>query len=304
MTSANNNNKRNKKRKHSTSSNNNNKTHDNKNDSSSLAEVAAVIKSKNNTTSTTSITTTVTTKTTTTTSTSTKTKKGNKQMKNTLNKNKITPNKRKVTSKHTKAKNKKNNNKSSVDNNNQQIIVLEKGKIIECEITSNNNQGINVKIIKPSSLHALNIEAYIDGLEISDDIKILQNLKECYKIGSTIKAKVITKYQYYPNKQQPLDLSILRIEEEEYGYYYDTLSSNNDDDMSGSIVIGRINRHVKSLAPLPSLMINIRSKNSMVRCCITELMYNPWKDMPLGTYAFDPSNTMDENNNENENDYG
>merc|ERR1712151_1255395 len=206
-----------------------------------------------------------------------------------------TPNKRNVTTKHT-TKN-KNTNKQ------QQIIVLEKGKIIECKITSisNNNKGMHVKIIKPSSLHTQNIQGYIDGLEISDDIKILQNLKEYYKIGSIIKAKVITKYQYSPNNKSSnknkVDLSILRIEEEEYGYYYDTVSNNND--VSGSIVIGRINRHIESILA-PSLMIDIRKKNCMVRCCITELMYNPWKDMPLGSFIFHNDN----NNEGKEHDYG
>ena len=75
--------------------------------------------------------------------------------------------------------------------------------------------------------------------------------------------------------------------------------------VKGDLVVGRINRSVKSVVS-PSLMLDLRGY--IGRCCITELdEQDEWKNMPLGnnigkqsTKTYDNDNDgMIQNNDEN-----
>jgi len=183
-------------------------------------------------------------------------------------KNKPHPSKKNIAANIYKLSNKQTPNKKSIQSkkkiNTKIKQNLEKGTKVECQITSIKPTGLQVKITKPILFK--NTKGYIDGLEISDDITQIRSPE--YKIGMHVKAKVID--------PKDVRLSILKLLEESDGVYYDM------DINIGDVVIGRINRSVN--VDGPCLMLDIRKRDSMVRCCITELMYDPWRDMPLGTY--------------------
>lgn len=139
------------------------------------------------------------------------------------------------------------------------------------------------------------VMGFISGLELSRDVKLLNNLESNVPLGAVIEC-IVVKLQAKRASEDPfLLLSVLACESN---------STHVPKPSSGDLVIGRIN---KSLDPVlaPSLMLDLRQGKG--RCCITELEEpDEWENMPLGQkkkekdMTKDDSDTVDEEENVNE----
>ncbi|KAL3938362.1 MAG: hypothetical protein SGBAC_006712 [Bacillariaceae sp.] len=140
-----------------------------------------------------------------------------------------------------------------------------------------NNKGLYVDV---SPL----IKGFIPGLEVTKNIKILNNLSSQVFIGSKIECSVLDQTQWEENKaknsnqntktatkSKPLLFSVLAEE----------ANSEVTKPTRGDLIIGRIQRRLKQ-AQSPALMIALRG-GFAGRCCITELEENDdWANMPIG----------------------
>jgi len=113
-----------------------------------------------------------------------------------------------------------------------------------------------------------NITGFISGLELSRDVKLLNDMQSNIPLGAVIECLVI-KLQTKRNSEDPfLLLSVLACESN---------SAVIPKHSKGDLVIGRINR---SLDPVlaPSIMLNLRG--GIGRCCVTELDEpDEWENM-------------------------
>jgi len=122
----------------------------------------------------------------------------------------------------------------------------------------------------------------IPSLEVSTDIKILQNLEKYYPIGKVLQVSITDKLisnndddEEDENETTTLLLSILNLKEKNIP-------------KMGDVVIGRINRKLMNSIPT-SILIEIRNlintPRFYVRCCITELMdCDDWINEPIGKF--------------------
>ena len=144
------------------------------------------------------------------------------------------------------------------------------------------NQGLWLQL-SPS------VSAQIPGLELSEDVNVLNNLARHFPLGSRLDCVVVdrsvwektrSKYHgHHPNKKDadqkaagvPL-LSLLGCSTE---------TANPTKPRRGDLVVGRIDRSLPSAAA-PALMLDLRG-GYVGRCCITELEeVDEWTNFPLG----------------------
>jgi len=113
--------------------------------------------------------------------------------------------------------------------------------------------------------------ANISGLELSDDIDVLNNLSLHYKIGQHLTCKVIKNMQPFYKKQNKQSRNNL------YGLSALPTTKPKVND----VIIAKVNRKIPSIQA-PSLMLDCR-QGRVARCCITELAESEeWVNMPLG----------------------
>lgn len=122
------------------------------------------------------------------------------------------------------------------------------------------------------------VQGFVSGLELSRDIKVLNDLESNVPLGALIECRVV-KVQVKGGSNDPfLLLSVLTC---------DSKSTQIPKPGAGDLVIGRINKGIKPVLA-PSLMVNLRG--GVGRCCITELDEpDEWVNMPLGQSKKEPS---------------
>ena len=121
------------------------------------------------------------------------------------------------------------------------------------------------------------ISGFIPALELSADIKLLNNLDQALVLGQRLKCHIVDQ----PNKK------------DNDGYMLSHLESEISKPVTGDVVVGRVNSKMRQILP-PSLMINFRGGHSG-RCCITELEEpDEWENMPLGRPDEEEENQDDE----------
>lgn len=147
---------------------------------------------------------------------------------------------------------------------------LAAGSVIVGVITSiaKQNKGLWVQISPGNS-------GFIPGLELSDDLKVLNNLRSYFKIGGKVTCSVVEgKSEKRPFKQAAR-LSILALREKQ------TKENISLKPVSGDLLIGRVNRFIRQ-HHAPALMIELPG-GFLGRCDITELEeIDDWENMPLG----------------------
>ena len=128
------------------------------------------------------------------------------------------------------------------------------------------------------------VTGFVSGLELSRDVKLLNNLEANVPLGTVIECIVIRAQAKRSSGDPFLILSVLACESGSA-----TIPKPSD----GDIVVGRIN---KSLDPVlaPSLMLDLRQ--GIARCCITELDEpDEWENMPLGQIKKETTSINDDN---------
>lgn len=140
------------------------------------------------------------------------------------------------------------------------------------------------------------IKGFVSGLELSIDVNLLNDLESFIPLGAVIDCRVVKIQTKHGAKSPFILMSALACESQ---------SIKIPKPVKGDLVVGRINRSVKSVVS-PSLMLDLRGY--IGRCCITELdEQDEWKNMPLGnnigkqsTKTYDNDNDgMIQNNDEN-----
>lgn len=144
------------------------------------------------------------------------------------------------------------------------------------------------------------VNGFIPGLELTSDIKILNNLGNFFKVGGQVTCRVIEDKNDSGQFKQGVRLSLLRVVDQK-----NTDTKKFKKPVRGDLVIGRINRFMREVRA-PSLMIELPG-GFLGRCDITELEeVDDWENMPLGQ----PQSNGEENqtqkgegeSNEDEND--
>lgn len=119
------------------------------------------------------------------------------------------------------------------------------------------------------------INGFIPGLELSEDVEVLNNLGSYYKIGGRVTCCVVEDKSDKGQFKQGVRLSILKVGKKS------TKKEKSSKPVRGGILIGRVNRFIKQQRG-PSLMIELPG-GYLGRCDITELEENDdWDNMPLG----------------------
>ncbi len=163
---------------------------------------------------------------------------------------------------------------------------LEAGSLVTGVITavSRQNKGIWVQIC-PGCV------GFIPGLELSNDVSILNDMNKYFKIGGKIQCKVLQNGAKKGQYKQIVRLSVLACKQ--------TPNSKNGKPSRGDTTIGRVNRNTKQIRA-PSLMVEFRGGH-LGRCDITELAeIDDWENMPLGRSG--KENEKDTNEEEEDDD--
>eukprot|EP00934_Nitzschia_sp_Nitz4_P003539 Nitzschia sp. Nitz4//scaffold29_size155292//140902//147146//NITZ4_002690-RA/size155292-augustus-gene-0.216-mRNA-1//1//CDS//3329546544//3529//frame0 len=166
---------------------------------------------------------------------------------------------------------------------------LRSGMTVEAVISKvgHNNNGLEA-LVSPT------VKGYIPSLEVSKDVRILNDLDAHVPIGCKVKCVVMDNALWHENRakspfasesqqswlndeashddDKTLFLSILAVEEPSLAV---EKPERND------LVVGRVNKALPQ-SHAPSLMLSLRG-GFLARCCITELVENDeWENMPLG----------------------
>ncbi len=122
------------------------------------------------------------------------------------------------------------------------------------------------------------INGFIPGLELSDDVEVLNNLKKYFKVGGRVSCCVAEADNKSDNsrfKHDGVRLSVLGIEKNI------PQKEKFKKPVRGDLVLGRVNRFIKE-HHAPALMIQLPG-GYLGRCDITELEEpDDWDNMPLG----------------------
>lgn len=142
------------------------------------------------------------------------------------------------------------------------------GSIVTGIITSvaKQNKGLWVQICP-------GINGFIPGLELSDNIEVLNNLRRHFRVGGRVHCSVIDDKADKRQFREGVRLTLLDNTSKD--------PKKSRKPIRGDTVIGRINRFIKQQRA-PSLMMEL-SGGYLGRCDITELEENDdWENMPLG----------------------
>jgi len=149
--------------------------------------------------------------------------------------------------------------------------VLTTGTAVVGVITSiaKQNTGLWVQICP-------GVSGFIPGLELSDDVQLLNNLEKYFKIGGRISCRVVdNKGENSQFKHDGVRLSVLGADQNM------SQKEKSKKPVRGDLVLGRVNRFIKE-HHAPALMIQLPG-GYLGRCDITELEEpDDWDNMPLG----------------------
>jgi hypothetical protein len=189
----------------------------------------------------------------------------------------------------------------------EQRTELESDMVISGVVTgvATGNKGLYVQV-SPF------VKGFVPGLELSRNLKILNNMRRHVAIGSRIQCRVMDERQWHENRancpfasqhqqswadrkskqaENPqLFLSVIACEEETPKFSKPT---------RGDLVVGLVNKTLpQTLAP--SLMLALRG-GFVGRCCITELdEAGEWENMPLGNLAESSQSKVKSQNKEDD----
>ena len=149
---------------------------------------------------------------------------------------------------------------------------LKPGLKVSCVITnvSKLNRGLWVQICP-------GVIGFISGLDISDDVKVLNGLSSYFKIGGRINCWVVSHKFEGPDKGK----DVVRLSIRECIINPDGSIGKQHKPTHGDLVVGRINRSAYIQRP-PAIMLELQG-GFFGRCDITELEdMDDWVNMPLG----------------------
>jgi ribosomal protein S1 len=116
------------------------------------------------------------------------------------------------------------------------------------------------------------ITGFVPGLELSDNVEILNNLSGYFKVGGRVDCCVVRDTKQKGQFKEGVRLSILAMARS---------NEKTRKPLRGDSMVGRVNRFITQQRA-PSLMIEL-SGGYLGRCDITELEENDdWENMPLG----------------------
>lgn len=133
------------------------------------------------------------------------------------------------------------------------------------------------------------VHGFIPGVEIADDLDVLNNMAKHFHLGSSLECTVLDKGQWVKNRSRTRDRNYVRRDYMASNVVFLSLlcKSAGDADSTackpvhGDLLVGRINRSLETFHP-PALMMELRG-GYVGRCCITELEeVDDWVNMPLG----------------------
>jgi ribosomal protein S1 len=159
---------------------------------------------------------------------------------------------------------------------------VQPGTILSGVVTgvAKNAKGVYVAL-SPS------ISGFIPALELSEDVKLLNNMEETLVLGQRLKSCVIDQAKFYEARSKAPNQKHAKSSDDSESYMLSTVLAQRALDhafskpVTGDIVIGRLNSKVRQLLP-PSMMVDLRG-GYIGRCCITELEEpDEWENMPLG----------------------
>ena len=147
---------------------------------------------------------------------------------------------------------------------------LKEGSIVSGVITSisKQNKGIWVQICP-------GITGFVPGLELSTNIKVLNDMGKYFKNGARINCRIIN------NSEKGQFKKIVRLSVLQFSSALESNPKSHVKPTRGALVVGRVNRIVREQRA-PSLMIELTGGH-LARCDITELdEQDEWGNMPLG----------------------
>jgi hypothetical protein len=165
---------------------------------------------------------------------------------------------------------------------------LTAGSTVLAVITSvaKQNKGLWVQICP-------GISGFIPGLELSNDIQVLNNLSSYFKIGGRVTCCVVDDNSDKGLFKKGVRLSVLGM-----GKKSDK-KNNSRKPICGDLLIGRVNRFIKQQRA-PALMIQLPG-GYLGRCDITELEeVDDWENMPLGRLSIEGSSKKEKEEKEKE----
>eukprot|EP00980_Cylindrotheca_fusiformis_P000877 scaffold232_cov91-Cylindrotheca_fusiformis.AAC.2 len=131
------------------------------------------------------------------------------------------------------------------------------------------------------------VKGFIPGIELSKDLKILNDIESHVAVGSKITCCVMDETQWNENRAKNMNQSNEKkiVHDERTNHMFSVLAFEGDSKVvkpvRGDLTIGRIQRGLKQ-ALSPSLMLALRG-GFVGRCCITELEeHDEWENMPIG----------------------
>lgn len=150
------------------------------------------------------------------------------------------------------------------------------------------------------------VAGFIPGLELSEDLAVLNNLAKYFPLGARLKdCLVINKLQWLNTKSKARHSShILEHDKDTKVAFLSLLRCNSGDaagnknhklakPLRGDLVVGRIQRSIQPIHP-PALMMELRG-GFLGQCCITELEeVDEWVNMPIGKDFADGDHLGDE----------
>jgi ribosomal protein S1 len=145
------------------------------------------------------------------------------------------------------------------------------------------------------------VKGFIPGIELSKDLKILNDIESHVAVGSKITCCVMDQKQWNANHAKNMNQSKKKAGSEKSSLMFSVLSCDGDSKVTkparGDLIIGRIHRGLKQ-ALSPSLMLALRG-GFVGRCCITELEENDeWENMPIGRLGKEKEAKKEEKNDE------
>jgi ribosomal protein S1 len=145
------------------------------------------------------------------------------------------------------------------------------------------------------------VKGFIPGIELSKDLKILNDIESQVAVGSKITCCVMDQKQWNANHAKNMNQSQKNAGSEKSSLMFSVLACDGDSKVAkparGDLIIGRIHRGLKQ-ALSPSLMLALRG-GFVGRCCITELEENDeWENMPIGRLGKEKEAKKEENNDE------
>lgn len=147
---------------------------------------------------------------------------------------------------------------------------IKEGSLVRGIITSiaKQNKGLWVQLCP-------GVNGFVPGLELSNDINVLNDLGIFFKVGGQITCCVTKDKKDKSQFKQGVRLSLLGVNQKKTG------ENRFKKPVRGDLVVGRVNRFIKEHRA-PALMVELPG-GFLGRCDITELEeIDDWENMPLG----------------------